>query len=100
MNYRYVDEEKKVYTMKDSKDGMLITPSGYDSPSIVLGFDMEDMGFGEVDPDCLLVGEITDHTLYCYEAVFCLKNNIIYYLHRDTPIDILDYEIVIKNNKT
>jgi hypothetical protein len=100
MNYRYVDKEKKVYTMRDSKDGMLITPTGYDYPSIVLGFDMEDMGFNDVSIDSLLVGEITDHTPYCYEAVFCLKDNIIYYLHRDIPIDILDYEIVIKNNKT
>ena len=100
MNYRYVDEEKKVYTMRDSKNGMLITPSGYNYPSIVLGFDMEDAGHNEVDPELLLVGVITDHTPYCYMAIFCIEDNEVYYLHRDVPIDILDYEIIIKNKKT
>ena len=100
MNYKYVNEEKKVYTMKDSEEGMLITPTGYNSPSIVLGFDMDDVGLHEVDPDLLLVGEVIDHALYYYKAIFCIADNEVYYLHKDTPIDILDYEIVIKNKKT
>lgn len=96
MNYKYYNEEKKVYTMRDTSDGMLITPTIYNAPSIVLGFDMENMGFAEVDGSRLLVGGVVDHTLYNYMAVFCIKDNTIYYIHRDTPIDILDYEIVIK----
>lgn len=96
MNYKFINKEKKTYTMKDSNDGMLITPSGYNYPSIVLGFDMEDVGLNEVDPELLLVGEVVDFTLYYYQAVFCIEDNTIYYLHKDTPIDILDYEIIIK----
>lgn len=96
MNYKYVNEVKKTYTMKDTAEGMLITPITYNAPSIVLGYDMEDLGCAEVDGSLLLVGGIVDHTLCNYMAVFCIKDNIIYYIHRDTPIDILDYEIIIK----
>lgn len=96
MNYKFIKKEKKTYTMRDASDGMLITPSGYNYPSIVLSFDMEDVGLHDVDPDLLLVGEVVEHTAYCYLAVFCIEDNEVYYLHVDTPIDILDYEIIIK----
>ena len=96
MNYKFINKEKKTYTMRDAEDGMLITPSGYNYPSIVLGFDMEDVHIQDIDPDLLLVGEVVDFTPYYYVAVFCIEDNTIYYLHRDTPIDILDYEIIIK----
>lgn len=99
MNYKYVNEEKKRYTMIDAKDGMLITPSGYDCPSIVLGGDMEDFGCSEIDPELLLAGEIVEHTLYHYLAVFCIADNTVYYLHKDIPINILDYEIIIKRDE-
>lgn len=99
MNYKYVNEEKKTYTMRDAANGMLITPSGYDHPSIVLGFDMEDMGLNDVDSELLLVGKVVEDFSYCYMAVFCIEDNTIYFLHRDEPIDILDYEIIIKREQ-